>query len=414
MPELNLFVVVGLLAGLYMAWTIGANDVANAMGTSVGSKTLTLGTAIIVAAVFEFTGAFFAGSHVANTIKDDVVNLGVFAHDPRLIAVGMLSALAASAVWLHLATWRGWPVSTTHAIVGAVAGFGLLIGGVGAVRWATVGGIVASWIISPLMGGLVAWALFMVMRRYVFAAEHPALRARIATPVFVAAVAFVLVLSMIYKGLKNLHLDLPLWQALGGALLSGLVAYLIAWAFVRRQRLILGSLDAELQSIERQFRFLQVITACYVAFAHGSNDAANAIGPMAAMLRSAGRSAIAAEVEVPLWLMALGGAGIVLGLATYGYKVIHTIGSRITEVTPSRGFIMEFATATTVLLGSKLGLPVSTTHIIIGAVIGVGVGRGMAALDLRVVKEILWSWVITVPASAVLCAAIYGILIRLL
>lgn len=414
MPELSLFIVFGLVAGLYMAWTIGANDVANAMGTSVGSKALTLTSAVVVAAVFEFSGAFFAGSRVAGTIKGDVVNLSSFAGDNHVVAVGMLSALIAAAIWLHIATWRGWPVSTTHAIVGAVAGFGLIAGGFATIRWLVIGKIVISWVISPVIGGAMAWLLFSIMRRTVFRSESPAARARIVTPIFIGAVGFVLTLSMIYKGLQNFHLDLPFFTALFYAILVGIVAYGIGALILSLRPIKHGTIESERKAIEGQFRYLQIITACYVAFAHGSNDAANAVGPMAAVLTSHQMTAVTDVVAIPVWVMALGGFGIVLGLATYGYRVIHTIGTKITEVTPSRGFVMEFATATTVLFGSKLGLPVSTTHILIGAVVGVGMARGMAALNMAMVRQIVSSWVITVPVSAVLAAIIYRILILFL
>ena len=414
MPELSLFIVFGLVAGLYMAWTIGANDVANAMGTSVGSKALTLTSAVIVAAIFEFSGAFFAGGRVAGTIKGDVVNLSSFAADNHVVAVGMLSAMIAAAVWLHVATWRGWPVSTTHAIVGAVAGFGLIAGGFGTVRWFVIGKIVVSWVISPVIGGLMAWFLFSIMRRAVFRSESPASRARVVTPVFIGSVGFVLTLSMIYKGLQNLNLDLPFLTALIYAILVGVVAYGLSALILSFRPVTRETRELESIAVERQFRYLQIITACYVAFAHGSNDAANAVGPMAAVLTSHQTIAVSDVVEIPVWVMALGGFGIVLGLATYGYRVIYTIGSKITEVTPSRGFVMEFATATTVLIGSKLGLPVSTTHILIGAVIGVGMARGMAALNMSMVKQIVSSWVITVPVAAILAAIIYRVLILFL
>ncbi len=414
MPELSLFIVFGLAAGLYMAWTIGANDVANAMGTSVGSKALTLTSAVVVAAVFEFSGAFFAGGRVAGTIKGDVVNLSAFAADNHVVAVGMLSALIAAAMWLHIATWRGWPVSTTHSIVGAVAGFGLIAGGFGTVRWLVIGKIVVSWVISPVIGGAMAWLLFSIMRRAVFRSDSPAARARVVTPIFIGAVGFVLTLSMIYKGLQNLNLDLPFFSALLYAILVGIVAYGLGALILSLRPIARGTIESERAAIEGQFRYLQIITACYVAFAHGSNDAANAVGPMAAVLTSHQTIAVSDVVEIPVWVMALGGFGIVLGLATYGYRVIHTIGSKITEVTPSRGFVMEFATATTVLLGSKLGLPVSTTHILIGAVIGVGMARGMAALNMSMVKQIASSWVITVPVSAVLAAIVFRVLILFL
>jgi len=412
-PELTPFVILGLIAGLYMAWTIGANDVANAMGTSVGSKALTLGTAIIVAAVFEFCGAFLAGGHVAGTIRGEVVRLGAFADESHTVGVGMLSALVAAAIWLHIATWRGWPVSTTHAIIGAVAGFGVFVGGLGAVRWDVILRIAASWVVSPFLGGVMAWLLFTIVRKLVFGAERPLQRARIVTPVIVGAVAAVLTLSMIYKGLKNLRLDLPASQAFAYSVLVGVVAALGTVPLLRRRVAADAPYDVQIQAVERQFRYLQVVTACYVAFAHGSNDAANAVGPMAAVL-NVGRGPLGERVDVPAWVMAFGGVGIVLGLATYGYKVIYTIGSKITEVTPSRGFAMEFATASVVLFGSKLGLPVSTTHILIGAVVGVGFARGMAAINTRMIAQIVWSWLVTLPVCATLAAILYALLIRLL
>jgi PiT family inorganic phosphate transporter len=403
------FTICGLTVGMYMAWTIGANDVANAMGTSVGSKVLTLRQAILVAAVFEFAGAFFAGGAVTNTIRYNVIQVEMVERIGHTIGVGMLAALLASAVWLHLATWRGWPVSTTHAIIGAVAGFGFAAAGLGAVRWGTLVQIGTSWVLSPILGGVMAWLMFTAVRKIVFSTEHPLARARVVTPILVGVVGAVLTLSMIYKGLKNLHLDLPLGEALALAGSIGILTGLAGWLFLVRWS---GQPDAttweaETAAVERQFRSLQVITACYVAFAHGSNDAANAVGPMAAMLTSSGNDLLRHFGDPATVLMALGGIGIVVGLATYGYKVIYTIGSKITEVTPSRGFVMEFSTASVVLLGSKLGLPVSTTHVIIGAVVGVGMARGMSALNTRMIGQIVSSWIVTLPAAGVLAALFY-------
>jgi PiT family inorganic phosphate transporter len=407
-----IFTACGLIAGMYMAWTIGANDVANAMGTSVGSKVLTLKQALLVAAVFEFSGAFFAGGEVTNTIRYEVINVDMIESIGQTMGVGMLAALLASAVWLHIATSRGWPVSTSHSIIGAVAGFGFAASGIGAVQWTTLARIGSSWVISPILGGVMAWLLFTAVRKTVFATEHPVERAKIVTPVLIGIVGAVLTLSMIYKGLKNLHLNLPLGEALLLAGLVGVVAAAAGWFFLSRNFRYScdGTWEAESAAVERQFRSLQVVTACYVAFAHGSNDAANAVGPMAAVLSSAGTEFLRNFGDPTTVLLALGGIGIVLGLATYGYKVIYTIGSKITEVTPSRGFAMEFSTASVVLLGSKLGLPVSTTHIIIGAVIGVGMARGMSALNTGVVKQIVWSWVMTVPTAGVLSAVFFYIL----
>lgn len=414
MPELSLFLVVALVAGLYMAWSIGANDVANAMGTSVGSKALTLGSAVVVAAIFEFSGAFFAGSDVAVTIKENVVDTSAFAADRRMLGIGMVSALVGAALWLHLATWRGWPDSTTHAIVGAVTGIGLMLGGLDVVRWSVVGTIVVSWVASPILGAVMSFTVFTIVRWAVFRSEHPALRARMVTPIFAGIVLFIITLAMIYKGLKNLHLNLPLAQALGTALVVGIGMWLAGSLFMRRWRVVAGSYGEEISAVEKQFAYLQIVTACYMAFAHGSNDAANAIGPLAAAITAAQTTELAAQVEVPAWIMGLGAFGIVLGLSTYGYRVIHTIGRRITEVTPSRGFAMEFAAASTVLLGSKLGLPVSTTHILIGAVVGVGMARGMAAINTRMVTIIFLSWLGTVPSSAIFSVGVFWILVRIL
>lgn len=381
-----------------MAWNIGANDVANAMGTSVGSGALTLRQAILVAAVFEFGGAVLVGAHVTDTIKGEIIPPEAFVADPETFMIGMAAALCGAATWLLVATMLGLPVSTTHSIVGAVVGFGLVSVGPADVSWGTLGPIVLSWVVSPLCGGVLAFLMFTFVRRAIILADDPYDATVRWSPYLIALVGFTLGLSILFKGLKNLNLDLPFHLAAPACLaFGGALGLAMRTWLVRRPRPV----GYSVASVERLFGGLQVVTACYVAFAHGSNDVANAIGPLAAIVQSAQEGAVAAKATVPLWVLVLGGVGIVIGLATYGYKVIDTVGHKITSMTPTRGFSAEFGAATTVLLASRLGLPISTTHTLIGAVIGVGLARGMAALNLRVIRNIVYSWVITIPAAAV-------------
>ncbi len=397
-----------MAACAYMAWNIGANDVANAMGTSVGSHAITLKQAVLLAAVFEFAGAFLVGGHVTDTVRKGIVSTAVFQDQPEVFVLGMLAALLAAGVWLNLATFLGLPVSTTHSIIGAIVGFGLLVGGVSAVHWGKLGSVVLSWIISPLCGGFLGWLTFTYIKRSVLSRWNPVRAARGIVPILIFPVAVVLVLSILYKGLKNLKLDVSLNTAIMISLGVGVVAFLVMKVilnlkFSTRPR---KRTDAFAQ-VERLFSYLQVGTACSVAFAHGANDVANAIGPFAAIVSVFKSGDLAMNVPVPLWILALGGVGIVVGLATWGYRVIETIGKKITHITPSRGFSAEFATATTVLVCSKMGLPISTSHTLVGSVIGVGLARGMAALNLKVILTIVNSWLITIPATAVVTVLIY-------
>ncbi|MDH3283878.1 MAG: inorganic phosphate transporter [Acidobacteriota bacterium] len=398
-----IFVLGGLAFGLYMALNIGANDVANAMATSVGSKALTLRQAVLAAAVFEFLGAVLVGGNVTKTVKKGIVDLEQLT-DPAMFMAVMCCALLAAALWLHLATWRGWPVSTTHSIVGAVAGGGIAAAGLVGVHWNKLAFIGVSWVLSPIIGASIGYVLFRILSKRIINSPRPRVMVRRATPALAALVVFVLVLSLVYKGLKNLNLDFPPAQALllagGAAVAVGIVSLIL----IRRRPLPPVEPDTRFPYVELQFSWLQVITACYVAFAHGANDVANAIGPLAGILSTWRTGEVSGQVDVPIVLLAFGGAGIVVGLALWGTKVMETVGKRITELTPSRGFSAEFAAATTVLVCSKLGLPISTTHTLVGSVIGVGLARGMAALDMRVVRDILSAWVVTLPASFALSA----------
>jgi PiT family inorganic phosphate transporter len=406
-PVIPLLATAAVL-GLYMAWNIGANDVANAMGTSVGSGALTLRWAIVVAAVFEFSGALLVGGTVTQTISKGIIDLEAFGGDAMIVATGMTCCLAAAALWLHVATHYGWPVSTTHSIVGAVLGFGLVAGGLDAIDWGTMGAIVASWVISPLMGGVLAFVLFIFLRNRVLAAERPLEQMRTWGPVMVFPIFAVLSLALMFKGLEPLRLDLPLDVAGLIALGVGTLATVLAIPVFRRLTVRAAELGVRdsLRATERVFTVLQILTACFVAFAHGSNDVANAVGPMAAVFSSVSEG-VNAEVQVPLNVLLIGAVGIVVGLATYGYKVMATIGKEITELTPSRGFTAEFAAASTIVLASKLGLPVSTTHTLVGAVIGVGFARSVGAINKQVVRGIVTSWFITVPFTAGLAAVLY-------
>ncbi len=405
---------LAILAGFYMAWNIGANDVANAMGTSVASGALTIRKAIILAGIFEFCGAFFVGSNVAQTIRRGIVPVDAFLDNPQALAIGMLSALIAAAVWLNIATFFSQPVSTTHAIVGAVVGFAIVSVGPGEIHWAKLGSIAVSWVVSPISGGLLAYLIYRLIRRVVLQARHPVFMARRSVPLAFGAVTCILCLSIVYKGLPRLRLDWPLAKALPISVLVGLAMAGAARLTMRRWTRDLRYTRADRYAlIERWFSRIQIVTACFLAFAHGANDVANAIGPVAGVLHLLRGGEISAQMPVPTWLLAFGGVGIVIGLGTYGYKVIETIGRKITEITPTRGFAAEFGTATTVLVCSKLGLPISTTLVLVGAVMGVGLARGFGAIDLKVIRRIFMSWVITIPACAVLAALIYGLLGRL-
>jgi PiT family inorganic phosphate transporter len=400
--------VVGAALALYMAWAIGANDVANAMGTSVGSGALTLRRALLVAAVLEFAGAFLVGGHVTDTIRKGIVDPGPFVGSEHLFAYGMLAALASAGTWLMIATRFGWPVSTTHSIVGAIVGVGLVVGGESAVNWPKVAQIVLSWVTSPLVGGALAYGIFVLTRRLILDSDNPVAQARRYGPLFFFWVFFVLGLVTLFKGLENLNLDFGFGTSVALAFTLGLVGAVIGFFFLRHvplhRELDSGSRFA---GVERLFAVLQILTACAVAFAHGSNDVANAIGPLAAAANTVTTGTLEGKAPLEPWMLAVGGFGIVVGLATYGYKVMETIGRKITELTPSRGFAAELAAATTIVLASRLGIPVSTTHTLVGSVLGVGLARGIGALDLGVVGRILISWLATLPTGAGLAIFFY-------
>jgi PiT family inorganic phosphate transporter len=397
---------VALLAGLYMAWSIGANDVANAMGTSVGSHALTIGQAILVAAIFEFVGAFLVGEQVTNTIKQEIVDPMNFAGDPIGFAGGMTAALLATAVWLQFASAKGLPVSTTHSIVGAVVGFGMVAGGVDAVKWGGLVNIVLSWFLSPLLGGVIAFVTFFIIRKYILDSTLPLMMTRKLAP----PLLFLVVCSVMMLFLQKSLATLDVMYGSGTVMLLSIGISLLIAVLARFLMNTLTSTssgrDDTLARVERVFAWLQIVTACFMALAHGSNDVANAIGPVAAVVNIVRFNEVVTSSQVPFWLLGFGGLGIVVGLATYGRKVIETIGKGITEITPTRGFAAEFGAAFTILVGSYFGLPLSTTQVLVGAVIGVGLARGIAGLNIAVIRRIMGSWLVTIPTTGVVSAGL--------
>lgn len=403
-------VYIGLAAvfGIFMAWGIGANDVANAMATSVGSKALTIKQAILVAAVFEFLGAVLAGGAVTSTIRKGIVDADLMAGDPKLLVYGMLAALLAAGTWLLVASRNGWPVSTTHSIVGAIVGFAAVGIGIDAVQWGKVGTIVMSWVISPLTAGFIAYFIYRSVQVLILRQEDPLAKARRYVPIYIFLAAFTITLVTILKGLTHVGLTISLRDSYILAVAIAVGIALVGAVAIRR---IKPDPKAEksqhFHTVERVFGVLMIVTACGMAFAHGSNDVANAIGPVAAVIGVAQTGAVAAQSALSPWVLILGGGGIVIGLATFGRHVIATVGKKITQLTPSRGFAAELAAATTIVIASGTGIPVSTTHTLVGAVLGVGLARGIEAIDLRVVGRILVSWVVTIPAGAILAIVFF-------
>lgn len=404
-----LFIGMAVVFGLYMSWGIGANDVANAMGMPVGSGAITVKQAIIIAAIFEFAGAFIAGGTVTKTIRKGIIDPSSISGSPELLVYGMLAALLAAGIWLMIASSRGWPVSTTHTIVGAIVGFAMAGIGMDAVNWGKIGSIVASWLVSPLIGGVLALLLMLSIRKLILNTDNPFDKAKTWGPVYIFLVGWIVSLVTMFKGLKHLNLEFTAIESFVVATIFGIVVAIIGKVLINRIKVDENAdKDYHYASVEKAFTPMMIFTACAMAFAHGSNDVANGIGPMAAVVSVVQNSGdIGQKAGLPLWILVLGGVGIVAGLATMGYKVMQTIGTKITELTPTRGYCATLAAATTVVLASKTGLPVSTTQIAVGAVMGVGLARGVGAIDLRVVGNIVLSWLITLPAGGILAAAFF-------
>ncbi|MEI5640496.1 MULTISPECIES: inorganic phosphate transporter [unclassified Pseudoalteromonas] len=408
----TVLVLVAAAVGFFMAYGIGANDVANAMGTSVGSKALTIKQAIIIAMIFEFAGAYLAGGEVTSTIRKGIIDSTPFIAIPELMILGMISALFAAGTWLLLASMLGWPVSTTHSIIGAIIGFALVAVGSEAIQWGKVAGIVGSWVVTPAISGFIAYLIFMSAQKLIFDTKNPLENAKRFVPIYMGLAGFVMALVTIKKGLK--HIGIQMGTAEGFALAIGIAVVIAIIGKIAIARLKIDpNADKQMHfnNVEKVFAILMVLTACCMAFAHGSNDVANAIGPLAAVVSIVENDGeIVKKAALAWWILPLGGIGIVAGLAILGKKVIKTIGEGITHLTPSRGFAAELAAASTVVIASGTGLPISTTQTLVGAVLGVGMARGIAALNLGVIRNIVVSWVITLPVGAALAIVIFYIL----
>jgi len=407
----SFFLITGCVFGFFMAWGIGANDVANAMGTSVGARALTLFQAILVACIFEFAGAYLAGGEVTSTIRKGIIDPNILSGSPDLLIYGMLSSLLAAGIWLLIASYYGWPVSTTHSIVGAIVGFAAVGISINAVEWNKVTTIASSWVVSPLLAGTISFLIFKSVQILILDTDDPFAKAKKYVPGYMFLVGFIISMVTFLKGLKHVGFDLSFQQSIIFSTAFGVVIALLGIAFLRRVENVSKQRgDVVFDGVERVFAVLMVFTACAMAFAHGSNDVANAVGPLAAVasiVQSGGE--IAAASVLPWWILLLGGSGIVAGLIMLGYRVIETVGKNITELTPSRGFAAELAAATTVVLASGTGLPISTTHTLVGAVLGVGLARGISAVNAGVVGRIFLSWIITLPVGAGLSIIIFFI-----
>ena len=407
----TVFYVMAFAFGLCVCWGMGANNVANAMGTSVGSGAITLRRALLLAAVMEFAGAYLAGGEVAATVSKGIIDSRLFEPVPHLLLYGMIGALLAAGIWLMIASMRGWPVSATHAIVGAVCGAGVAAFGVDAVNWETMTEIVVSWLVSPVLGAIVALLLTLSIRKLIFNTGNPIRQARRWGPLYAFLVGWIVALVTITTGLKYVNIN---FGGVQGQLLAIAIGVLLAiLAKVLMGRVHLEESEDRIfhfASVEKLFVPLMVFTGAAMAFAHGSNDLANGVGPMATAIQIIETQAVSARSAVTPFMLLLGAIGIVVGVVTYGYKVMATIGNKITQLTPTRGHAATVAASIVVVVASGVGMPVSTTHIAVGAVIGVGIARGIGALDMRVIGGIILSWIITVPIAGVLAAMVFHIL----
>ena len=406
------YLILAAAFGLFMAWGIGANDVANAMATSVGSKALTVRNAIIIAAIFEFLGAFLAGGEVTSTIRKGIIDVSSIVDTPEILIFGMLASLLASGLWLLIASAYGWPVSTTHSIVGAIVGFAIAGIGIEAVKWDMIGSIAISWVISPLLAGTMAYVLFASVQKLILGTNDPFSNAKKYVPFYIFLTCLMIALVTMFKGLKHTGLDLNLGEKYMYAIIIGLIAALIgAWRIRKIKIDPSRDRDFHFTNVEKVFAVLMVVTACAMAFAHGSNDVANAIGPVAAVVSIVQSGGVVEHKSaLSVWVLLLGGGGIVVGLLMYGRRVMATVGKNITELTPSRGFAATLAAATTVVLASGTGIPISTTHTLVGAVLGVGIARGIGAINLTVVRNIFMSWIVTLPAGGLLAILFFYVL----
>jgi PiT family inorganic phosphate transporter len=402
-PE-SYVLIIGYIFGFYMAWNIGANDVANSMASAVGAKAITIRQAVFIAGILNVLGAVFIGSHVTNTIRKGIVSTEILT-DPHLALIGALSAILAAALWVSFATWKSLPVSTTHSIVGAMIGFGVMAGGFSVINWGKLAAVVISWIISPVFSLIISLLMFKFIIKVIISRKDSFIRSLKWSPFFIGITLFVVVLSFLFKTPlgKRLSLSTPMSLVIASilAVILSIIGMKALKFFIRPEKS---------NSAEEVFRFIQVGTSCYVALAQGANDVANAVGPLAVIYFIVKTGSVGSKVQVPTFLLLFGGIGILCGIWMAGYRVMDTLGKKITTLTNTRGFSVDFAAATTVLIASKMGLPVSTTHAAVGGVMGVGIARGIEAINFSIIFKIMIYWVLTVPVAAVTSMIIFKIL----
>lgn len=396
--------IFGFIIGFYMAWNIGANDVANSMASAVGAKAITLRQAIFIAGILNIVGATFIGAHVTNTIRKGIISPEVL-NDPHMALIGALAALLSAALWVSFATWKSLPVSTTHSIVGAMVGFGLIAGGFSVVNWGKLGAVVLSWIISPVFSLVIGFIMFKLIVWVILTRSKPYDSALRLAPFFIGIAVFISAMSFLFKTPLGKSVQL---STLTASLISLIISAILGFAGKYLIKRLLKS--KEKNDAEDIFKRIQIGTSCYVALAQGANDVANAIGPLAVIYFLVKTGSVGATVPVPIFLLLFGGIGIAFGIAMGGSRVIKTVGERITTLSNTRGFAVDFSAATTVLVASKMGLPVSTTHAAIGGVMGVGLARGIEAVNFGIIFKIMLYWILTVPVAALTCMVLFKIL----
>jgi inorganic phosphate transporter, PiT family len=404
MPQEIYVLIVGYIVGFYMAWNIGANDVANSMAPVVGAKAVTIRQAIFIAVILNVIGAVFIGAHVTNTIRKGIVSTDILTN-PHLVLIGALSAMLAASLWVNFATWKSLPVSTTHSIVGAMIGFGIIAGGFSVINWIKLAAVVLSWIISPLFSLVISYFLFKIILKLILSKKNAFIWSLKLSPFFIGSTIFIVILSFLCKTPLGKNLSIKAPDAL---MIAFIIAFLFGFAGMKVLKHYIK--ESSPHGAEEIFRFIQIGTACYVALAQGANDVANAIGPLAVIYFLVKTGSVGATVPVPVFLLIFGGIGIACGIAMAGHRVMDTMGKKITALSNTRGFAVNFATATTVLVASKMGLPVSTTHAAVGGVMGIGLARGVEAVNFSIVYKIMLYWILTVPAAAVTSMVIFKIL----
>ncbi|MDP3270132.1 MAG: inorganic phosphate transporter [Legionella sp.] len=407
-----IYLLVAVVLCFLMTWGVGANDLANVMSTTMGSKAVTVRQAMLIAIIFEFAGAFLGGSGVTETMRDGIINTSQLSDQPLVMIEGMLGVLFACTIWMNLASYLGVPVSITNALVGSMVGFGAVVLGPNAIHWNQVGRIAIGWVTSPMISGITAYALFISIQQTIFVKNNPLAKAKLYIPIYLFLIGSILSFITVFKGLNHFDIHLNFKQNLAVTLATSIIITIIGMIFIkripenpkirRRERFI---------QVEKYFAVLMAMTACAMVFAHGSNDVALAVGPLTivySLVMNANQ--VFDANNYPSWIILFGCVGVITGLLMYGRKVIETVGSAITALTPSRAFAATLSAATTVVVATSTGIPVSATQTLVGAVLGVGLARGIGALNLIVIRNIFMSWILTLPAASILTILSYKLL----